>query len=663
MLFDSDRTITNSKALKISPAILWYGGNHMEAKEIVRRVVCFSGVALACLISIPSFADTTPLHAMPLQSQMQFLMLPQAAQRVAQEQLQKMGHFDEARTVLDHSGRFFIVEDPVHDGPTFRDMRSPMRTISDTPISGFTAQGVPIFHSFPGATNVIYLNFLGGAISGTAWNDYTGVARFDALPYDPDNNNGFSVAEQNSMAGIWRRVAEDYAPWKVDVTTERPANFTTTTLTAMITKHLTASGVPMPSSGAGGIAYVDIFNFSQSAYYAPALIYYDNLAGGLENIVAEATTHELGHNFGLSHDGITNGSAYYGGAGTGNSSWGPIMGAPYSRSVTVFNNGDYAGANNHEDDLAILTAHMGLKVDDVPNTAITAAPLTKTNGTFSRSGLVEWYTDIDVFAVDDINSLTVSVTPYRSTTNTPGNNVDLALELFDTAGNRVVLSSPDDSSAASLSAINLVPGRYYIRVFPVGNPVTPYSVYGMMGQYDLAGTYTNAPPPPTSTVIYQATMATYPTGWTVNVAGTWQYGKPSSIPDPKGFAVVGTVINGTGLYPEPIANAQQLISKGFATVGYTSATLTFDRFLGIQADDVASVHACDAAGCTLLWNNNNAAVIDTAWQTITYTIPAAKLGKEKVAIRFGIGPVKKPAVGSSTSFGWNIKNFKITGNK
>ena len=38
-------------------------------------------------------------------------------------------------------------------------------------------------------------------------------------------------------------------------------------------------------------------------YYSPALVYYNNLGGGREDYVSEASSHEMGHNLGLSHDG------------------------------------------------------------------------------------------------------------------------------------------------------------------------------------------------------------------------------------------------------------------------------------------------------------------------------------------------------------------------
>lgn len=622
-------------------------------------------ISAAFLFFTASNSNAVPIavSTLPQQARSQFSALSPAAQSVALDQLNKMGNFDAARTRLDHTGRFFIVEDAVQDGPgTSLAMApaDPTLGMAAAAATGLTPEGVPIFHSLPGSPNVIYLNFLGGHIAGTAWNDNYGLAPFDALPYNLDGVAGLSASEQGAIANIWRRVAEDYSPWQVDVTTERPANFTTTTLMAMITKHISATNTPLPSSYAGGVAYLDLMGFYDAAYYRPAFIYYDNLSGGRENVVAEATSHELGHNFGLSHDGIVNGTSYYMGAGSGATSWGPIMGAAYYASVSKFNNGDYTGANNKENDLEIISSRVPIKVDDVPNTADAAIPLVKANGAFTRSGLMESYTDIDMFSIDAVTTLTVNAKPFMSATNTVGNNVDLALELLDAAGNRIAFASPDDSSLASVSATNLAPGKYFIKVTSVGNPVTPYSAYGGMGQYEVSGTYTYVDPIVT---IYTESMASYPSGWTVNIAGAWSYGRPSSPLDPKDANVVGNNLIGTGLYSEPLAQNNQLISKGFSTVGFTSVTLSFDRFLGVQSDDFVSIHGCAPApvGCVLLWINGTA-VIDTAWRTITLRLPTSLLGIDKVQIRFGIGPTRASGTGAATnSFGWNIKNMVITG--
>ena len=129
--------------------------------------------------------------------------------------------------------------------------------------------GVPVHHSLRGATKVIYINFIGGVVNGTQWNVGSGIASYTAKPFDTDGNTTFfSAAEKTAISYIWSRVAEDYIPWNVDVTTEPPAVFGPTTGTIMVTSSKDANGVLMPSSAAGGIAYVNVWGNSNYARQA-----------------------------------------------------------------------------------------------------------------------------------------------------------------------------------------------------------------------------------------------------------------------------------------------------------------------------------------------------------------------------------------------------------
>ena len=88
------------------------------------------------------------------------------------------------------------------------------------------------------------------------------------------------------------------------------------------------------------------------AYYSPALVYYENLANGQPRYVAEAASHEAGHNLSLSHD-ATGSSSYYSGHGSGAVSWGPLMGTGYNRNVSQWSRGEHSDASNTQDDTGI----------------------------------------------------------------------------------------------------------------------------------------------------------------------------------------------------------------------------------------------------------------------------------------------------------------------
>jgi PKD repeat protein len=364
-----------------------------------------------------------------------------------------------------------------------------------------------LLHSRPGAAKKVFLNFQGGAISGTAWSSTT----LQALPYDTDNNPAlFSDGERRVMADIWHRVAEDYAPFDIDVTTERPASFGPTVGHVMITRDTDAYGVAMPSKGYGGVAYVNVWGSgSYAATYSPAFVYYNNLGTTSPHNIAEAASHEFGHNLGLSHDGTAT-SSYYQGLGSGNVSWGPIMGVGYYTQVTQWSRGEYPGANNTQDDIAIIAGKLANRPDDHGSTMAAASMLAvDADGTVWSStaeddpdnlypqnkGVMERAVDVDIFAFDHAGgSVSLSVTPswkafYGSKR---GANLDIEATLFDAGGAVVAVADPASDTNANISAL-LGAGRYYLAIAGVGNAVTPYSDYGSLGQYYLSGSVTTSP--------------------------------------------------------------------------------------------------------------------------------------------------------------------------
>lgn len=449
-----------------------------------------------------SFANPGVLAELPLDEIEKYNALPPDTQAEALHNLNKISNYDPERMHLDNKGHFFIIDDSLEkimlengiDQP-IPPPPAPKNVIFDIPPSGYTAEGIPIYHSLPGSTNVIYLNFLGGTIAGRAWNDFYGLPPLNTKPYspiayNPNQTPGFPPQVQQAIGRIWKRVAEDYAPWKIDVTTQAPATFTPTTLVALITNNVTSDGIAMPSPNAGGIAFLDVFSFYDATYYSPALIYYNNLGNGREDIVAEAVSHELGHNFGLSHQGVVGGSPYYGGTGSGEISWSCIMGAGYFRNVVKFCNGDYANANNQEDALAIMSTYLPLRNQSAGNSIATATPLTQTNGTFNFSGIIENHTTSNFFSLRNIvGDLNVNATPYRSAADSLGNNLCIGLRLYNASGTLTAASNNPQTCSANLTASALPFGNYYIQLYPVDKPAAPFSIYGIMGQYDLTGTF------------------------------------------------------------------------------------------------------------------------------------------------------------------------------
>ena len=357
-------------------------------------------------------------------------------------------------------------------------------------------------HSRAGAQRVIYLDFNGENVSGTQWNtDYTGGNPFNAVAYDFDGNAAsFSNGELAVIQATWQRVAEDFAPFAVDVTTEDPGlaaidrsgsgdlNYGTRAL-------ITNTGVIYDGCQCAGVAFIGVFDAPAPYHqkYQPALIFGQAL-GPYDKDLADSISHEVGHNLGLEHDG-KGGDDYYLGQGA----WAPIMGAGYYRPITQWSKGEYTGATTTEDDFAVMQQYGApLRADDHGNTTASATALGA-----STNGVIETDADTDVFAFSAPGGpVTITASPAAR-----GANLDIKLELLDAAGNVVATDNPPSSQpnnydpeyviglGASLTT-SLVAGPAFVRVQGVGaaDPLTTgYSGYGSVGAYSVTSTLPTLP--------------------------------------------------------------------------------------------------------------------------------------------------------------------------
>jgi len=391
-------------------------------------------------------------------------------------------------------------------------------TAAADPVSGTEPGVVPqetlddafTLHSRPGAPNRVFIDFDGHAFTDTAW----GSGTFDAKAYDLDGSpDTFNATERRRIVDIWHRVAEDLAPFNIDVTTEEPASFDRYTGRILVTHTTDKNGRAMPYNTGGGVAYVGVFgNSNYHTTYSPALVYFNQLGGGSETFVAEASSHEFGHNLGLSHDGTNSGTEYYAGQGSGLVSWAPIMGNSYYNNVTQWSKGEYPDANRTgQDDLAIIDGRLGYLGDDHGDTTAAATWLDiAPDGSVVSSnpeqdphnilpgnkGVIGSSTDVDVFSfVAGNGTVELVVTPawdafYRDTSRR-GANLDLDVELRDIGNALVAASEPVNTTSAAISA-PVSQGTYYLRVTGTGNAQTPYSDYNSLGQYFINGTVPSA---------------------------------------------------------------------------------------------------------------------------------------------------------------------------
>jgi hypothetical protein len=350
-----------------------------------------------------------------------------------------------------------------------------------------------LLNSRAGANQTIYLDFDGHTTSGTYWNSsYKSGADIITPAYDFDGNTAaFSNAELERIQYIWQRVAEDFIPFNVNVTTQAPTDINDLIKSGTgdtrwgVRVVIGGSSYDWFGAGAGGVAYLNSFNWNSDT---PTFVFEEQLGNGNEKYTTEAISHEVGHTLGLNHDGrISPQEGYYSGQGSGETGWATIMGVGYYKNLSQWSKGEYTSASNTEDDLQIITTKngFGYRTDDTGNTIETAKALTIAGNAVSGSGIIERNTDVDVYSfLTDAGAITLNVNPALR-----GPNLDILAELYSANGTLIAVSNPTDRLSATI-ATTVSAGAYFLKIDGVGagDPlVTGYTDYGSLGQYFISG--------------------------------------------------------------------------------------------------------------------------------------------------------------------------------
>jgi len=366
-------------------------------------------------------------------------------------------------------------------------VRAETTTTGTTIPSGpFPVDQTFLLHSKPAASKVIYLDFNGHTTSGTYWNtNFTSGANIVTPAYSTDSTTtSFSTTELNNIQSIWQRIAEDFAPFDVDVTTQDPGlealRKTTTSDTQFgVRVCIGGSSYDWYGAGAGGVAYLNSFTWNSDT---PCFVFTAQLGSGNVKYTSEAASHEAGHTFNLSHDGqlahdVVAAVGYY----QGHANWAPIMGVGYYKDVTQWSKGEYPYANNTQDDTAMIAGITGYRVDEHGDSIVNATPLTGT--AIDAAGIIERRTDADLFGFTT-GAGTIS---FNATTAALSPNLDIQFALYDGLGNLVTSANPTTLDAA-LSA-TVAQGTYYLAVDGVGtgDALTAYNDYGSLGQFRVTG--------------------------------------------------------------------------------------------------------------------------------------------------------------------------------
>jgi hypothetical protein len=334
-----------------------------------------------------------------------------------------------------------------------------------------------------------------------------------------DADPGFSATELAYIQQVWRIVAEKYAAFDVDVTTADPGpdgyNRSSSVDQTYGDHVLITDDAGAVDSACGGncsgVALVGTFNSSwdSTGYLEPAWVF-SSKTWGSPVLTAHTVAHEVGHTFGLSHDGNAS-TAYYEGQGN----WFPIMGAS-ARGVGQFSKGEYAGANNTEDDLSIIASTGApYRRDDHSDTISGAESLA---GGSAVDGVIGTRLDQDVFAVSHPCTADLTV---RATGIGAGASLDMSVTVLRPDGSVVGSADPVSGQTSTwpatptgMEASLTVPapsGTYYVRVDGVGKgsaATTGYSDYGSIGEYVLGVSACDGTMPPTTTPAAPATGTT-----------------------------------------------------------------------------------------------------------------------------------------------------------
>ncbi|HEY0058708.1 MAG TPA: T9SS type A sorting domain-containing protein [Flavisolibacter sp.] len=344
---------------------------------------------------------------------------------------------------------------------------------------------VPSHSSLPSAEAVLYLDYDGHVVNGTSFN-YDGP-----IVCEPAN----LTAEQ--MTEVYNRIAEDYRPFQINVTTDSAAY-----AAAPATKRTRAVFTVSHSwygNAAGGVALMNSFSWGDGTpcFVFTALFQYN------AKQIAEAGAHEVGHTLGLSHQasydincGKTSEFNY--GAGNGETGWAPIMGVGYYRNFTVWHNGsDPYGCNNTQNDLEIITSEdngFGFRADDHGDQGATATVASVVQGGFNAAGVVATTNDVDLFrfTVTKNSQVILSALPYSVGSGNTGSDLDLQVDVLDSAQQLIGSYNPGNELSSIVDTL-LLAGTYYLRIDGAGNEYAPE--YGSLGSYSVQGTVTEIPLP------------------------------------------------------------------------------------------------------------------------------------------------------------------------
>ena len=269
---------------------------------------------------------------------------------------------------------------------------------------------VPAYSSLPGAPVTVYLDFDGhhedqwGNVNfpnnpaAQIWNNVdTPMFTLDA------DNRHFSDLEKQYIQKIFNCVAEDFAPFNVNVTTVEPP---AAELGRTIRVCIGGNSSQWYGEPAGGISVMG--SFPDSALANVVYVFPGDLNNEIRSI-ADAASQEVGHSFGLDHQRIWDNGNIVEEYNPGNSQIAPIMGGSYYSQRSLWWCDPHAQNGwTDQDDMYLMTMiNQGVleyRADDHGSSVATATYITDfnhaTKGVITQNGTsINTYNDRDAFIV------------------------------------------------------------------------------------------------------------------------------------------------------------------------------------------------------------------------------------------------------------------------
>jgi hypothetical protein len=271
-------------------------------------------------------------------------------------------------------------------------------------------------------------------------------------------------------------VAEDYAPFNVNVTTVHPRDFANGRAV-----HVVVGGHYADWYGirVGGVSFANSFVNSMPNV---VFVFSKALAGGSPKYVADLISHEVGHTFGLEEQSVYNESgARVRDYNSGDSNlWGPLMGNSLAAQRSIWHYGTSTSLRKVQDDVAVIARPengFGLRRDDFADEIENSHPLSSDGLRFQSSGIIGNVRDADCFQFQFPGGrvrLRVDVAEY-------GPNLNSKLELRALDG-RLLAKDDGEQTLESELELDLTPGSYCAVV-------RSYGSYGDLGRYEFSGEF------------------------------------------------------------------------------------------------------------------------------------------------------------------------------